>query len=58
MQHRRLRLGFLTHVEGGRNLAESYANAVELLVDADELGFDSGWVAQHHFSDDPTSGLP
>ena len=58
MQHRRLRLGFLTHVEGGRNLAESYANAVELFVAADELGFDSGWVAQHHFSDDPTSGLP
>jgi len=54
----RLRLGFLTHVEGGRNLAESYANAIELFVAADELGFDSGWVAQHHFSDDPTSGLP
>ena len=53
-----MRLGFLTHVEGGRNLAESYANAVELFVAADELGFDSGWVAQHHFSDDPTSGLP
>ena len=58
MQRQGLRLGFLTHVEGGRNLAESYANAVELFVAADELGFDSGWVAQHHFSDDPTSGLP
>ena len=58
MSQPRLRLGFLTHVEGGRNLAESYANAIELFVAADELGFDSGWVAQHHFSDDPTSGLP
>jgi alkanesulfonate monooxygenase SsuD/methylene tetrahydromethanopterin reductase-like flavin-dependent oxidoreductase (luciferase family) len=58
VRRQRLRLGFLTHVEGGRTLAESYANAVELFVAADELGFDSGWVAQHHFSDDPTSGLP
>ncbi|WP_375432578.1 LLM class flavin-dependent oxidoreductase [uncultured Friedmanniella sp.] len=54
---RRLRLGFLTHVEGGADIAESYLNATELFVAADELGFDSGWVAQHHFSDDPTGGL-
>lgn len=54
----RLRLGFLTHVEGGADIVESYRNAVELFTVADELGFDSGWVAQHHFSDDPAGGLP
>jgi alkanesulfonate monooxygenase SsuD/methylene tetrahydromethanopterin reductase-like flavin-dependent oxidoreductase (luciferase family) len=53
-----LRLGFMTHVEGGRDIAESYANAAELFVAADALGFDSGWVAQHHFSSDPAGGLP
>jgi alkanesulfonate monooxygenase SsuD/methylene tetrahydromethanopterin reductase-like flavin-dependent oxidoreductase (luciferase family) len=51
------RLGFLTHVEGGADVHESYRNALELFVAADELGFDSGWVAQHHFGDDPAGGL-
>ncbi|GAB3596536.1 LLM class flavin-dependent oxidoreductase [Microbacterium tumbae] len=51
------RLGFLTHVEGGADIRESYRNAQELFVAADELGFDSGWVAQHHFGDDPAGGL-
>jgi len=37
-----VRLGFLSHVQG------SYRDAQELFVVADELGFDSGWVAQHH----------
>lgn len=53
-----LRLGFLTHVEGGRDYQQSYLNAQELFVAADELGFDSGWVAQHHVWDNPASGLP
>jgi alkanesulfonate monooxygenase SsuD/methylene tetrahydromethanopterin reductase-like flavin-dependent oxidoreductase (luciferase family) len=53
----RLRLGFFTHVEGGADLRESYANAQELFVAADELGFDSGWVAQHHFGQPDSSGL-
>ncbi|MEV0066286.1 LLM class flavin-dependent oxidoreductase [Amycolatopsis sp. NPDC050768] len=44
-----MRLGFLTHVQGrGTDLAEVYRNAQELFVVADELGFDVGWVAQHH----------
>jgi alkanesulfonate monooxygenase SsuD/methylene tetrahydromethanopterin reductase-like flavin-dependent oxidoreductase (luciferase family) len=37
-----MRLGFLTHVQG------TYSDAQDLFVAADELGFDSGWVAQHH----------
>ncbi|MGF7233714.1 MAG: LLM class flavin-dependent oxidoreductase [Frankia sp.] len=47
----RFRLGFLTHVQGrGDDLAATYRNAQELFVVADELGFDVGWVAQHHVS--------
>ena len=42
------RLGFLTHVQGKGDLATTYRNAQELFVVADELGFDVGWVAQHH----------
>ncbi|MCX5071328.1 LLM class flavin-dependent oxidoreductase [Streptomyces sp. NBC_00513] len=47
----RFRLGFLTHVQGrGDDPRRSYRNAQELFVAADELGFDVGWVAQHHVS--------
>ncbi|MFF5306580.1 LLM class flavin-dependent oxidoreductase [Streptomyces sp. NPDC013161] len=45
----RFRLGFLTHVQGrDDDIARTYRNAQELFVVADELGFDVGWVAQHH----------
>ncbi|WP_225994584.1 LLM class flavin-dependent oxidoreductase [Streptomyces sp. SS1-1] len=45
----RFRLGFLTHVQSrGDDLARTYRNAQDLFVVADELGFDIGWVAQHH----------
>src|ERR1700678_1865342 len=44
----RFRLGFLTHVQGRDDLTTTYRNAQELFVVADELGFDVGWVAQHH----------
>jgi alkanesulfonate monooxygenase SsuD/methylene tetrahydromethanopterin reductase-like flavin-dependent oxidoreductase (luciferase family) len=48
----RFRLGFLTHVQArDGDLAQAYRNAQELFVVADELGFDVGWVAQHHASD-------
>jgi alkanesulfonate monooxygenase SsuD/methylene tetrahydromethanopterin reductase-like flavin-dependent oxidoreductase (luciferase family) len=43
------RLGFLTHVEGRGDLRQVYEETLELFVAADELGFDVGWVAQHHF---------
>ncbi|MEU3792251.1 LLM class flavin-dependent oxidoreductase [Streptomyces fructofermentans] len=47
----RFRLGFLTHAQGrDADLARTYRNAQELFVVADELGFDVGWVAQHHVS--------
>lgn len=44
-----MRLGFLTHLHVGRDPAESYRFALELFQAAEELGYDSGWVAQHHF---------
>ncbi|MCK9899534.1 monooxygenase [Parafrankia colletiae] len=44
----RFRLGFLTHVQGRAGATAAYRNAQELFVVADELGFDVGWVAQHH----------
>jgi alkanesulfonate monooxygenase SsuD/methylene tetrahydromethanopterin reductase-like flavin-dependent oxidoreductase (luciferase family) len=43
-----MRLGFLTHVQGRDDSARTYRDAQELFVVADELGFDVGWVAQHH----------
>ncbi|MEU4093698.1 LLM class flavin-dependent oxidoreductase [Streptomyces sp. NPDC026673] len=50
----RFRLGFLTHVQGvpdrDADPARTYRDAQELFVAADELGFDVGWVAQHHVS--------
>jgi alkanesulfonate monooxygenase SsuD/methylene tetrahydromethanopterin reductase-like flavin-dependent oxidoreductase (luciferase family) len=45
----RLRLGFLTHLHVGADAADSYRIALDLFATAEELGYDSGWVAQHHF---------
>lgn len=45
------RLGFLTHLEGSGNAHRIYQETLELFVTADQLGFDVGWVAQHHFKD-------
>jgi alkanesulfonate monooxygenase SsuD/methylene tetrahydromethanopterin reductase-like flavin-dependent oxidoreductase (luciferase family) len=45
----RLRLGFLTHLHVGANAADSYRIGLDLFQAADSLGYDSGWVAQHHF---------
>jgi alkanesulfonate monooxygenase SsuD/methylene tetrahydromethanopterin reductase-like flavin-dependent oxidoreductase (luciferase family) len=42
-------LGFLTHVHGeGAEAGQLYRDLVDLFVAAEELGFESGWVAQHH----------
>jgi alkanesulfonate monooxygenase SsuD/methylene tetrahydromethanopterin reductase-like flavin-dependent oxidoreductase (luciferase family) len=45
----RLRLGFLTHLHVGADATDSYRIALELFETAEALGYDSGWVAQHHF---------
>lgn len=51
-----LRLGFLTHVNGHGDDETTYRQTLELFVATDELGFDVGWVAQHHF-DNTAGGL-
>ncbi|MEU5697020.1 LLM class flavin-dependent oxidoreductase [Actinosynnema sp. NPDC020468] len=44
-----LHLGFLTHVHGEDVPAGPlYRDLLELFVAAEELGYQSGWVAQHH----------
>lgn len=45
----RFRLGFLTHLEGKGDPRQIYQETLELFVAADQLGFDVGWIAQHHF---------
>ena len=44
-----MRLGFLTHLHVGGDAADSYRIALDLFAAAEQMGFDSGWVAQHHF---------
>jgi alkanesulfonate monooxygenase SsuD/methylene tetrahydromethanopterin reductase-like flavin-dependent oxidoreductase (luciferase family) len=44
-----LRLGLLTHLHVGGDAADSYRIALDLFQAAEEMGYDSGWVAQHHF---------
>ncbi|MFJ8742238.1 LLM class flavin-dependent oxidoreductase [Embleya sp. NPDC127516] len=44
-----MRLGFLTHVAGAGDDARAvYRETIELAVAAEEFGYDSFWVAQHH----------
>lgn len=45
------RLGFLTHLESRTDLPTLYRNFIEIFKIAEALGFDAGWVAQHHFED-------
>lgn len=43
------RLGFLTHLRGSADPKQVYQESLKLFEAADQLGFDAGWVAQHHF---------
>lgn len=47
--HRPFKLGFLSHVHGAGDPRRVYQELLELFIAADELGFDGGWIAQHHF---------
>ncbi|MEV0248799.1 LLM class flavin-dependent oxidoreductase [Nocardia sp. NPDC050712] len=44
-----MRFGFISHVVGAGGSGEELRQVVELAVWAEECGFDSFWVAQHHF---------
>ncbi|MDQ1205718.1 LLM class flavin-dependent oxidoreductase [Microbacterium sp. SORGH_AS_0862] len=46
------RIGFQTHVHGDAPARELLPGLVDLFVAADELGFSSGWLAQHHAGSD------
>ncbi len=52
-----LRLGFFTRVLDQAAPPERYRLGLEQIVHADRLGFDTAWVAQHHFHEDE-GGLP
>lgn len=51
------RLGFFTRLLDEANAAERYRFATEQIVQAERFGFDSAWVAQHHFHE-AEGGLP
>jgi putative FMN-dependent luciferase-like monooxygenase len=51
------RLGFFTRLLDRTGPAERYRLATEQIVRAEACGFDSAWVAQHHFHEDE-GGLP
>lgn len=53
---RRLRLGFFTYLYGDKPQAEVYRDTIEIFTTAERFGFDTGWVAQHHFGHH--GGLP
>jgi putative FMN-dependent luciferase-like monooxygenase len=51
------RLGFFTRLLDQAEPAERYRRATEQILHAERLGFDSAWIAQHHFHEDE-GGLP
>ncbi len=51
------RLGFFTRVLDDADPAERYRLALEQIGAAERFGFDTAWVAQHHFHGDE-GGLP
>ncbi len=51
------RLGYFTRLLDDAAPLERYRNAIAQIVRAEELGFDTAWVAQHHFHKDE-GGLP
>jgi putative FMN-dependent luciferase-like monooxygenase len=51
------RLGFFTRLLDQADPAERYRLALEQIAHAERFGFDSAWIAQHHFHEDE-GGLP
>ena len=50
-------LGFFTRLLDQADPAERYRLATAQIIHAERLGFDSAWIAQHHFHEDE-GGLP
>jgi len=53
----RKRLGFFTRLLDEASAGERYRLAAEQIIHAEQHGFDSAWVAQHHFHE-AEGGLP
>ena len=53
----RKRLGFFTRLLDEASAGERYRLAAEQIIHAERHGFDSAWVAQHHFQE-AEGGLP
>ena len=51
------RLGFFTRLLDQTDPAARYRLATAQIIHAERFGFDSAWVAQHHFHEDE-GGLP
>lgn len=51
------RLGFFSRILDQADAAERYRLVSEQIIHAEALGFDSAWVAQHHFNGEE-GGLP
>lgn len=51
------RIGFFTRLLDDAEPAERYAFATEQIATAERFGYDSAWIAQHHFHRDE-GGLP
>src|SRR5712691_3131609 len=51
------RLGFFTRLLDQTDAAERYRLATAQIIHAERCGFDSAWIAQHHFHEDE-GGLP
>ena len=51
------RLGFFTRLLDQADAAERYRLATEQITQAEKCGFDSAWIAQHHFHEGE-GGLP
>ncbi len=51
------RLGFFTRLLDQAEPAERYRLATAQIIHAERFGFDSAWIAQHHFHEDE-GGLP
>ena len=52
-----LRLGFFTRLLDDASAAERYRLGAAQILEAERCGFDSAWIAQHHFHEDE-GGLP
>jgi putative FMN-dependent luciferase-like monooxygenase len=52
-----IRLGFFTRLLDQTDAAERYRLAIAQIAHAENCGFDTAWVAQHHFHEDE-GGLP